>query len=805
MKFTLAWLKDHLETDASLDEIVDMLTMIGLEVEAVENKAAQLAPFTIARVVSAEQHPDADRLRVCMVDTGSGDPVQVVCGAPNARTGLVGVFAAPGVHIPGTDMDLKIGTIRGVESRGMLCSERELMMSDNHDGIIDLPEDAPVGTVYATWAGLDDPMIEIGITPNRPDCLGVYGIARDLAAAGLGDLKENTPEIISGTFDSPVEIDLRFSPETADACSAFYGRYVRGVTNGPSPAWMQQRLLAIGLRPINALVDITNYVSYDRGRPLHVYDADKLQGVIHSRMGKSGESYLALDGKTYNVEPSDCVIADDRAVLGFGGIMGGEETGSSPETKNVLIECAYFDPLRTAETGRRTGINSDARYRFERGVDPAFVGPGAEHATKLVMELCGGEPSHLIKAGQPPEPELILDFPIAEVKRLSGLDVPPVEMKVILSRLGFWVSGSGDILKVAVPTWRPDVHGKEDLVEEVVRIVGVDKIAPTPLEAHGAVGVKILTPIQIRTRRAKRALAARGMVEAVTWSFVSTKEAEAFGGGQAELKLANPLTEDMSDMRPSLLPGLLAAAQRNLDRGFSDLALFEVGQVYAGDAPEDQTTQAAGIRRGTAKIDGSGRHWAGNAGPVDAFDAKADAATVLDTLGAPVGNAQATRDAPGWYHPGRSGVLRLGPNVLATFGEIHPGLLEKLDIDGPIVGFEITLETLPEPRAKPTKAKAVLDASHLQPVRRDFAFLVDASVEAQALVRAAKGADKALISDISVFDLYEGKGIEPGKKSLAIEVMLQPKEKTLTDAEIDTVGAKVVEKVTKATGGVLRG
>ncbi len=805
MKFTLSWLKDHLETDASLDEIVDTLTMIGLEVEAVENKAAALAPFTIARVISAEQHPDADRLRVCMVDPGSGDPVQVVCGAPNARTGMIGVFAAPGTHIPGTGLDLKVGKIRGVESRGMLCSERELILSDDHEGILDLPADAPVGEVYATWAGLDDPMIEIGITPNRPDCLGVYGIARDLAAAGIGDLKVNTPQPVPALFDSPIDIDLRFTPDTADACSAFYGRYIRGVTNGPSPAWMQQRLLAIGLRPINALVDITNYVSYDRGRPLHVYDADKITGTIHSRLGKKGESYLALDGKTYEVEPSDCVIADDAAVLGFGGIMGGETSGSTDITKNVLIECAYFDPLRTAETGRRTGIDSDARYRFERGVDPAFVEPGIEHATKLVMDLCGGEPSQVIRAGRPPEPELILDFPLAEVKRLSGLDVQPAEMKAILSRLGFWVSGGGEQFKVAVPTWRPDIHGKADLVEEVVRIVGVDKIPLMPLEAHGSVGAKILTPIQIRTRRAKRALAARGMVEAVTWSFVSAGEAEAFGGGGPALKLANPLTEDMSDMRPSLLPGLLAAAQRNYDRGFADLAIFEVGQVYGGDRPDDQKTAATGIRRGTAAIDGAGRHWAGNGAAVDAFDAKADAIAVLDDLGVPVANAQVSRDAPAWYHPGRSGVLRLGPNVLATFGEVHPGLLDRLGVDGPVVGFEIILETLPAPRAKATKAKAVLNASDLQPVRRDFAFLVDADTEAQALLRAAKGADKTLITDVAVFDLYEGAGIEPGKKSLAIEVTLQPTQKTLTDAEIDAAGAKVVDKVVKATGGTLRG
>jgi len=805
MKFTLSWLKDHLQTDASLELICDTLTLIGLEVETVENKAEGLEPFTIARVVSAEQHPNADRLRVLMVDTGDGgDPVQVVCGAPNARAGLVGVFAAPGTVIPSSGDELKVGSIRGTESRGMMCSGRELQVSDDHEGIIELAEDAPVGKGYAEWAGLDDAVIEIGITPNRPDCLGVYGIARDLAAAGIGTLIENHPMDVPGSFDSPVSIELTFPAGEEHLCPAFYGRYVRGVKNGPSPAWLQQRLIAIGLRPINALVDITNYVTYDRGRPLHVYDADKLNGAVRARLGKTGEKYLALDGKTYEADERMCVIADDSAVLGFGGIMGGEDTGCTEETVNVLVECAYFDADRTAETGRRTGINSDARYRFERGVDPAFVGPGIELATKMVQELCGGEASHTVRAGTPPEPELVLEFPPSEVKRLSGLDVPVPHMTAVLKALGFWVSGTHGYLKVAVPSWRPDVFGKADIVEEILRIVGVDRIPPTPLEASDTIGGRILTPIQVHTRRAKRALAARGMVEAVTWSFISRAEAELFGGGGAELQLANPISADMSDMRPSLLPGLVAAAQRNADRAFADSALFEVGQVYAGDRPEDQTTSACGVRRGTAGLVGAGRHWSGNAGPVSAFDVKGDAIAVLEALGIPVANAQVTRDAPGWYHPGRSGVLRLGPTVLAIFGEIHPRVLQVMDVDGPLVGFEVTLETLPKPRAKPTRAKPVLEMSDLMPVRRDFAFILDATTAAANVVRAARGADKALISEVSVFDLYEGEGLGENRKSVAIEVVLQPVEKTLTDAEIDAVSERIVAQVEKATGGTLR-
>ncbi|MEJ1157510.1 phenylalanine--tRNA ligase subunit beta [Prosthecomicrobium sp. N25] len=806
MKFTLSWLKDHLDTSASLDEIVETLTMIGLEVEGVDDKAKALRPFTVAYVISAEQHPNADRLRVCMVDTGHGEPVQVVCGAPNARTGMKSVFSPPGTYIPGKDITLGVGTIRGVESRGMLCSAAELQLSDDHTGIIELPSDAPVGLSYVAYAELDDPVIDVSLTPNRADCTGVRGIARDLAATDLGTLKPDPMRGIHGLFPSPQKVELALAPEDSAACSAFFGRYVRGVRNGPSPEWVQKRLRAVGLRPINALVDITNYISLDRGRPLHVYDADKLTGTIRARMGRTGESFLALDNKTYAVDERMCVIADDRAVLGLGGIIGGEDTGCSEETRNVFIECAYFDPLKIAETGRRTGIVSDARYRFERGVDPAFLGPGIELATRMVLDLCGGEPSEVVRVGAAPDPDRIITFPLSEVKRLSGLDLNWIEVKHILERLGFIVVSATDEFRVSPPSWRGDIHGKADLVEEVVRIHGLKNVPLKPLERMGSVGEKVLTLLQVRRSRARRTLAARGMMEAVTWSFVSKAEAEQFGGGQPALALANPIAADLSDMRPSLLPGLLGAAQRNADRGLGDVALFEVGQVFRGDRPEDQKTHASGVRRGTAVMTGAGRHWSGSAPTVSWADAKADALAVLEALGAPVDRVQLARTAPAWYHPGRSGVFQLGPqNVLAVFGELHPRLLEALDVGGPLVAFEVMLEAVPEPKARPTRSKGALSVSELMPVRRDFAFVVDEAVEADRLVKAARGADKTLITEVGVFDVFRGPAIGEGKKSVAIEVVLQPQGKTMTDEEIEALGAKVVAAAAKATGAVLRG
>ncbi|MBT9292456.1 phenylalanine--tRNA ligase subunit beta [Prosthecodimorpha staleyi] len=805
MKFTLSWLKDHLDTGASLDQIVEALTAVGLEVEGVEDKAKQLRPFTVAYVVSAVQHPNADRLRVCMVDTGEGEPVQVVCGAPNARTGMKSVFSPPGTYIPGKDITLGVGTIRGVESRGMLCSAAELQLSEDHDGIIELPADAPVGMSYVAYADLDDPVIDVSLTPNRADCTGVRGIARDLAAADLGTLKPEPSRPIKGLFVSPQAVALEFPAEGPVVCPAFYGRTVRGVKNGPSPDWMQKRLRAVGLRPINALVDITNYISLDQGRPLHVYDADKLTGTIRARLGRDGESFLALDGKTYAVDPRMCVIADDRAVLGFGGIMGGEDTGCSEETRNVFIECAYFDPLKTAETGRRTGIVSDARYRFERGVDPAYLGPGIELATRMVMDLCGGEPSEVVRVGTPPETDRVIRFPLAEVKRLSGLDLHWIEVKHILERLGFLVVSVSDEFRVSPPSWRNDIHGKADLVEEIVRIHGLDKVPLKPLDRAGSVGARVLTTAQIRRSKARRTLAARGMLEAVTWSFVSKAQAELFGGGKPELALANPIASDLSDMRPSLLAGLITAAQRNADRGIGDVALFEVGQAFRGDRPKDQRMLISGIRRGNAVMTGAGRHWTGAAPDASWLDAKADAVAVLEALGAPVERMQLARTAPGWFHPGRSAVLQLGPqNVIAAFGELHPRTLEALDVSGPLVAFEIDLDAIPEPKARPTRSKGALAVADLLPVRRDFAFVVEEAVEADRIVKATRNVDKALVADVAVFDVFRGAALGENRKSVAVEVTLQPQGKTMTDAEIDAVAKKIVAAVAKATGAALR-
>jgi phenylalanyl-tRNA synthetase beta chain len=804
MKFTLSWLKDHLETDATLAEIVERLIQIGLEVEQVDDKAS-LKPFVIARVVSAEKHPDADKLKVLTVDPGNGQPpVQVVCGAPNARAGLIGAFAAPGTYIPGTDITLSVGTIRGVESRGMMCSERELELSDDHDGIIDLPQDAPVGTSFAAYAHLDDPVIEINLTPNRPDATSIHGIARDLAAAGLGRLKTAPVAPVPGVGETPVKVRLDFG-DTPPLCHGFALRLVRGVKNGHSPKWLQQRLLAIGLRPINALVDITNYVTFDRGRPLHVFDAAKVAGNLVVRRARDGERVLALDGREYELTPEMCVIADDAGIESIAGIMGGEHSGCDENTTDVLIESALWEPLNIARTGRALGIVTDARYRFERGVDPEFMVPGLELATGMVIDLCGGSPCETEVVGYAGHQPKLIIFPTLEVKRLTGLDVPGEVSIDILSRLGFSTRDQGYVVDVTVPSWRPDIDGKADLVEEVMRIHGVDKIEPLPLVSHGSVSGKILTPLQIRTRSVKRALAVRGMMEAVTWSFIPASHAVLFGGGAPALKLSNPIAAEMSDMRPSLLPGLIAAVQRNADRGLGDVALFEVSGIYEGDTPDKQRRAAAGVRRGTAQLDGAGRFWSGNSAVVGVFDAKADAFAALEAAGAPVDKLQVETGGPAWYHPGRSGTIKLGPKtVLGHFGEFHPKALETLDASGAMAGFELFLDAIPEPKQKPTRTRPRLDLSPYQQVKRDFAFVVDRSVPAASLTRAAAAADRNLISGVTVFDVFEGAALGPDKKSIAIEVAIQPVEKTLTDEDFEALGRRIVDNVAKQTGGVLR-
>ncbi len=810
MKFTLSWLKEHLKTKATIEEIAAKLNAIGLEVEGIEDPGATLGAFRIAKIVEAKRHPNADKLQVVQVEVEKGKPpMEVVCGAPNARAGLVGVFAPLGTYIPGSKITLEKKPVRGVVSNGMMCSAAELELSSESDGIIELGEDmaAHIGERYIDAAGLNDPVIEVKLTPNRPDCTGVRGIARDLAAAGLGTLKHETRIIgVEGASESPVSVKLDFPKDAANACPVFAARYVKGVKNGPSPEWLQNRLRAVGLRPINALVDVTNFISQDRGRPLHVYDADKLKGGIRARLGKSGEKFLGLDGKEHAVDETMCVIADDSGPLGLGGIIGGETTGCTEATKNVLIECAWFDPLRIAATGRKAGIVSDARYRFERGVDPASIELGLDLATQMIHKMCGGTPSKALIAGKAPDARRTIDFDMARVEKLSGVKIETQEIKTILETLGFELAGKGSLLSVTAPTWRPDIHGQADLVEEVVRIAGLERVPATPLpRLHGVTGA-VLTKKQKRARRTRRTLAARGLVEALTWSFVPRAQATIFGGGADALELANPISTDLSSMRPSLLPGLLTAVERNRNRGYTDVPLFELGQAYRGDKPEDQFQSAAGVRAGTARVTGSGRHWDGKAEGSGVFDAKADAVAVLTALGIDASKAQITRDAPAWFHPGRSGTLRMGPKmVLAHFGEIHPETLKTLDVAAPVAGFEIFLDALP-PEKKKSRAKVALAAAGLLPVHRDFAFVLDRNVAAGDVIKAASGADKALISNVTVFDVFEGGSLAAeGKKSLAIEVTLQPVSDTLTDKEIESVAAKIVAEVKKATGGEIRG
>ncbi|MFD1332159.1 phenylalanine--tRNA ligase subunit beta [Methylopila musalis] len=805
MKFSLSWLKEHLGGDADLGLVTDTLTRVGLEVEDVEDKAGELSAFVVGHILDATRHPNADKLQVCSVDVGKGAPLQVVCGAPNARAGLKVVFAAPGTVVPSSGVKLGASEIRGVASAGMLCSAKELGLSDESEGILELPADSPVGRPFAPLVGLDDPVIEIAVTPNRPDCLGVHGVARDLAAAEIGELREPSIRAVRGGFPCPVAVRFDFG-DTEPLAAFFALRLVRGVTNAASPEWMRRRLASVGSKPINALVDVTNYLSFDRARPLHVFDAAKVTGDLVVRRARAGETLVALDGKTYALDATMCVIADDAGPQAIAGVMGGLATGCDETTTDVLIESALWDPLSVARTGRALNLNSDARHRFERGVDPAFALPGLELATQLVLDICGGEASEIATAGEVPERDLIIDVPVSEVKRLTGLALTPAEVKAPLSLLGFWVTGQGENLKVAVPSWRPDVSGKADIVEEVVRIVGLDRLVATPLPAAFGSGPK-LSPVQRRARVARRTLAARGLVEAVTWSFVSRAQADAFGGSKPELALANPIAADLSDMRPSLLPGLIAAAQRNADRGLPDTALFEAGQVFWGDRPEDQKIAAAGLRRGTAKARGAGRHWGEAAAAVDAFDAKGDALAVLAGLGLQPSAVQIAQGAaPAWFHPGRSAALQLGPKVvLGAFGELHPRTLQALGVSGPLVGFELILDALPQPKAKPTRAKPPFEGSAFQPLSRDFAFVTDRDTPAGELIRAALAADRKLVTRVDLFDRYEGPGVPEGKVSLALAVTLQPRDKTLTDAEIEEVAARIVAQVSKATGATLRG
>jgi len=806
MKFTLSWLKEHLETDATVQQVVDAMTMAGLEVEHVVDPQAKLAAFSVAKIVEAAQHPNADRLRVCQVDTKDGRK-EIVCGAPNARVGLTTIYAPIGAYVPGLGVTLETKPVRGVVSNGMMCSAKELEIAEEFDGILELADDLAVGLSAADAFGLEA-VIDFEVTPNRSDWLGVRGIARDLAAAGLGTLKPDPTQAVKGGFPCPIAIRV-----DGDACPVFAGRLIRGVKNGPSPAWLQQRLVSVGLRPINALVDVTNLISYDRARPLHVYDVAKLSGqVVEARLGRgpaepsrhdqpspekhADEQLIALDGKTYDITSEMCVIADadGQRPIGLGGVMGGESTGCSDATVDVFVESAWFDPIRTAQTGRLTGITSDAQYRFARTVDPQSVVPGLELATQLILQLCGGEASDIRVAGEAPAPPQAIAFDRAYVKKLSGLDLTPSRIDEILAKLGFEIAGD----QITPPSWRRDVEGKADLVEEVARIEGYENLPADALPQVAIPPGGVLTQRQARVRIARRALPARGYSEAISWSFMRREWAEAFGGGQPELVLANPIASDLSTMRPSIVPNLVEAAARAARKGFADAAFFEIGPTFKGDKPGDQVTTIAALVAPHAP-----RRWDGQA-PDALFALKADLMGLLEELGAPPLQV-AQGQSSSWWHPGRSARLQLGPKTLvAEFGELHPNVLKTLDAAGPLYAFELNLDALPEPKKKAVKTKPALELSPLMPLRRDFAFVVAADVPAGEVVRPIIGADKQLIADARVFDVYQGPGVPDGSKSVAVEVTVQPRDKTLTEAEIDALSAKIVAAAEKAVGAKLR-
>jgi len=795
MKFPLSWLKEHIDTDSDAATIAETLTRIGLEVEGVDNPAEGLRPFTVARVLTAKRHPQADKLQVLTVDKGDGEPLQVVCGAPNARAGMIGVFGGPGTYVPGSDFTLKKAAIRGVESNGMMCSARELQLGEDHDGIIELPADAPVGKSFADYAGIDDPIFDVAVTPNRPDCFGINGIARDLAAAGLGTYlhKPTRYEPIEGSFKPSVKVTV----EPDSGCHVFWRRQIRGVKNGPSPEWLQQKLKAVGLRPISALVDVTNFFAIDQARPLHVYDVAKLAGDIVVRRGREGERFLALNDKEYSPTPEDCVIADDSGAIGLGGIVGGESTGVDEGTVDVLLECAWFDPARISLSGQRHMVSTDARQRFERGIDPALMSVAIETATRMIIDLCGGEASEPVISGDYPADgypnvDHVVAYRPSRLAGLAGLDLPAEEQRAILGRLEFLPRDEGEASwTIGVPTWRPDIDGEADIVEEIARIAGYDNVPSTPLPRGDGVAKATATRGQLMERRIRRAAASRGLDEAVTWSFIGEEEAALFG--DAPHRLANPISEEMKVMRPSMVPGLAAAARRNADRGASSIRLFEVGRRYLADAERPTVGM---LLAGEARD----RSWQeGKAKSFDPFDAKAEVVALLEAAGAPVANLQLTMNAGDTWHPGRSATLGLGKNALAAFGELHPRIAKALDVPAGTAAAEIYLDAIPAPRFA-DRARAAFTPPALQAVKRDFAFFVPAELAADALVRAIRGADKALISDVRLFDRYEG---EQGL-SLAVEVTLQPGEKSFTEAEIAEISRKMVASAEKL-GASLRG
>ncbi len=814
MKFTLGWLKEHLDTSATLEEICTTLTHIGLELEGVEDPGKIYAPFKVAMIQEAVQHPNADRLKLLTVDTGT-DTVQVVCGAPNARAGMKGLFAPTGSYIPGLETVLKKGNIRGEDSNGMMVSEKEMLLSDNHEGIIEISDEYPIGTLMSEIYGLNDPVIDIAITPNRADATGVYGVARDLAAAGLGTLKKLNVSPVKGQGANPLQIHLKFDDATKDACPLFLGRMITNVQNKPSPKWLQNRLKAIGLRPISALVDITNYMTHDLSRPLHVYDADQLKGHLHVRLAQKGETLSALNDVDYELQDFMTVVCDESGVLGLGGIIGGLSTGCTEQTQNVFLECAYFSPERTAKTGRTLQIDSDARYRFERGIDPAFTKDGIEIATQMILDLCGGDASDVTQAGDVPNVVTNVKYCPDFAEKMLGLVIPFSQQRDILEKLGFTVEDVGKdskkIWSITPPSWRGDVSGKADIVEEIARIVGYESIPSVSVTRQDTDNLVAETPLFRRQRLARATLATRGYLECVTWSFMSQSEAQLFGendnrnekGDQKKesLMIKNPLNSDLNQMRPTILSNLLDAAKRNTDRGFINHSLFEVGPIFKSSKPDGQEMVVSGLKFG--KI--GEKHWSTPEAhrPIDIYDAKADALAVLERAGAPVKNLKTSPDVPDFFHPGRSGALCLGKDVLGFFGEIHPAILDQKGIEDVVVGFEVFLEKIPSSKNKGT-AKPLLNMSPYQPILRDFAFIVDQNVEADTLVRAAKTADKKMIYSANIFDVYRGKGIEDGKKSVAISVTIQPDSQTLTDKEIEGIGQKIIDAVAQKTGGALR-
>ncbi len=800
MKFTLSWLKRHLNTEADLEQITETLTMVGLEVEKVLDRASGLESFVTSRVINVEKHPNAERLSVCEVDTGP-EKFQVVCGAPNVLNGLIGVFARPGSYIPGTGIDLKSAKIRGIESNGMLLSEHEMNLSDNHEGIIELPKETKIGVAAVEVMRLNDPIIEIGVTPNRGDCLGVRGIARDLAAAGLGTLYDATVEPIPGTFISPINVHLDFDKNNAEACSYFVGRFIKGAENVQSPRWLKEQLSAIGLRPISALVDITNWMTFDRSRPLHVFDASKINGDLRVRLSKKDEKFLGLDGRQYTLDNEMTVICDDNGLEALGGIMGGERSGVTNETCDLFLEAAYFDPIRTAATGRKLNLHSDARFRFERGIDPSFLVEGIETASKLIEEICGGKFSELVTAGAEPNWKQQVNVKTSQINLLGGVDIEEKTIINILRNLGFSTEKNNENICVSVPPWRPDISSEACLVEEVLRINGYDRIPPVSIKIKKHSSKPVLTPLQSRRSLARRILAARGIMEAVTYSFVSAKYANLFGGANKDLEIENPISQELNTMRPSILPTLILAAKRNTDRGINNVDLFEVGPQFTGNNPGEQFFAGSGIRSGFSNK----RHWAINPRKTDVFDTKADALALLAELKVNTDRLTSEADAPNWYHPGRSGTIRLGPkHILANFGEIHPRILDEMEIDYSIAAFEVFLDALPVSRKKNSAYRPTLHLTPFQTVERDFAFVVDADIESVKLANAVWASKNKLVSDVSIFDVFEGKNLGQNQKSVAMSVTLQPLEKTLTDEEIETVAQEIIASVKGLTGGQLR-